>query len=513
MKVYLILSFISFILSTVSYADEVCSLETITDDCRFFTKLKPSSIVELPDGTQIPACFFSSIDVQEEIKFNKEKELAQAELVKIINEQSDEVFHPDFKTWALDNLDIIGFLFTTPYSRNILWPPNNPKKEKQLSPQEFFDYLNDDLKSKIYPHASKLNGIWISDKNKYGFGDTFQFPKARQNQKNAFTKAKSLISGRIERDSSQLSASTFKNSVLTRIREYSLATGGEVDKVACAPGYTAFNSLDSATVGVPPGHFFLGEEGLLRTMAHELTHTFDACRSHSRLIKPSEQRKEKMTQEYLKKWPNSKYLAPEKYLSDGDLQEGEQVLAEQFSIENSPYENVYKCLVSKEGVGLDHNKLSPETISSDQSCVSNQHNEAFCDWFAGLILGDYLSEKSQGRSKEATNRSTRTDKTETNIIKAPEGFQYLIYTLDQACSEKFDTRGPVENSHPPRNKRLNLMLMNPAVAKIFSCIPPEPPPCLLPPTSQKHPIDCNLELLPNISLPIDELLLNVQNIR
>lgn len=120
-------------------------------------------------------------------------------------------------------------------------------------------------------------------------------------------------------------------------------------------------------------------------------------------------------------------------------------------------------------------------MGTQVSCEYNQHNEVFCDMFATKIIVDHERSHNQGSVKQ--------------FMGLPEDFNYFLYELDHACAEMLAGEDYESGyKHPSRRKRLDMMLTNPSVAKMFKCTARDNP-C----AEEKDIVDCNrTNILPKI---------------
>lgn len=503
-------------------ADATCTYASVTKQCTFFKNLNPNDIIELANGEKIPACTLSSVFSKTHEDALKQTEVAQ---VKLRNEilktpQLSDSFKSSLQDMGWNNLGRLTLNSQEPLM--LPWPPNLPNATpRKVNSQEILAYFNNlpngPALLKLMQGADQNQRLFVAlslDQN--GSKDFLRTPKQTEL---AFNTVKDetlqfLLQGK---ELNELTPE--QRSLIGRVNSHSVITRQYDQPPICGPnrGQGGYNNIDRALIDTGPKMNYIPPTATYRTLAHELAHSFDPCRSNLTWFKASDEFSKWVKEAQGVDNPRRIFakVLPE---NPEELLRGSQVLATPFEMQNHPFIETYNCLINQGGPqghplnrglgrfhanGQDYLQEKGPVRKPEQACEFTQGNEIFCDWFAAQILARVINQKAQttspftrakGRRKSQMQkpRNLSANLKAENTIKAPAGYEYLIYNLDEACAEDISGESlTTKTDHPSQRRRTNLILNHPTVAQALGC-PATPPehvicPYNVPPLNSPQP--------------------------
>lgn len=475
---------------------QTCDFKAVTNQCEFFKNLNPDDVIELANGEKVPACALSSVYSAQAETAMAGTEDAQVELRDHMAQIPTSIFSDRFK----QNLAGIGFHrlgdLTHPSDRvkvNLPWPPNqNGAPVREVSTLEFMNYLQS---QQGWDRSRLISLMRAADQNQNRQvalaldrpGDASLVRTPAQTRA-AFEAVRSESLAFLSQGRSASELSPAMRSAIARVESYNIAIQNPMasgQPPICGPnrGIGGRNNTGRAYIELGEKMNYFPATATYRTLAHEVAHSFDPCRSGVTTFRPSPEFANWVSTQPNVSNPEGIFMRDLPAGSEAVLR-GSQVLAEPFSLDDNPFRETYNCLIQQGATGRGHDlnrglgrfhhrgqdylNQNGSVQSQAQACEFTQGNEIFCDWFASQILEQMI--QKDGALSNANPSASSTASSSPGVVKAPRGYEYLIFNLDEACAEEISGAPMItQGEHPSDRRRVDLMLNNPTVAEALGC--------------------------------------------
>lgn len=437
----------------VSFANadgESCSVAKLTDSCRFFKELKGDELLEFPDGQTVPACAMGTVANEKQKKLDEIEKGLHARIKDILSQAPAGEFDEGEVQQAMYGHRLIREL-KREGNFEMDWPPL--KKWKETKPQVVNAAKVRDFMAKRVGEDGVRGLIAAGDAietlssyrldQRIGKKVTYAIDDSQNRRVKAlFEKSKSGVIEYVLRGRKESELSASEANILARVRSVTLREKYRADSTDCGPAHTAFFDYadDVWEVGIPPSMLFQPDESLMRSMIHEISHSFDSCR---------------LSEEFKVRGKTHDAVPPSE----------------------SPFAGVHRCLLDRGGSFSNVARAATDPMTTDGVCNHGKHLEGFCDWTAGEVLAQMsragsLDVASAGPSLRPLDSS---EKPIGRKIKVPAQWKPFLYQLDGACQESADEKG---GNHPLwRDRFEQIMALNPELRKRLGCVASKDPGC------------------------------------
>jgi len=281
----------------------------------------------------------------------------------------------------------------------------------------------------------------------------------------------------IKKNKTEEQLSEAEKTAIARVRSMTLSdsSSDKVVKNSQCLGVVpnAFYDTETHSMNICPTSLNLPDSQLLLIIAHEAAHTVDPCISQFGIYGVDEQNLKAVEKSVPDSLRNEFRLTSDNIrgtkqttLEDGPivdllLESGSlKTISPSRTSDNYLFKDIYSCLKSSKGGGF--RAPSSEEIELEGQrdgivadypmCANhgNNMNEAFSDWMASQVVGDFLKDKN---------------------LASDEKLRNVSYFAAQACLEK-DPNYKIDSHHPPSQMRLEqIVLRNPSTRAALGCLP------------------------------------------
>lgn len=484
-----------------------CDFKKVTNQCEFFKRLKPTDIIELPSGEKVPACTLSSVhstEVEQAMAQIEENQVALRQYLASLPPASmSNTFKGFLEQRGFNNL--ASLTFASSRAEEMPWPPNQegaPVRSVTLA--EFVNHLRTNagieqnrIVELMRAADQNQNAVVaaLMDTDQRG-----QYARTPAQTQAAFDRVKAETIEFLRQGKSDAELTPEIRSIIGRVNAYALANNTNNSGSICGPnrGSGGRNNTAFAYIELGPKMNYFPANTVQRTLAHEFAHSFDPCRSNNTVFQASPEFAQWVKEEQNVNNPRGVFGKVMPPGSEAALR-GSEILGTPFTIDENPFRETYNCLINQasqggraghplnRGLGSFHMRSGASLAqvgpiqTEEQACQFTQGNEIFCDWVASQILEQMIKKDAAaaagGSSAQVAAPPSKPKKSapansaqDQNVVRAPKGYEYMIYNLDEACAEEMSGR-PMETAseHPSDRRRVNLILNNPTVAEAMGC--------------------------------------------
>lgn len=219
-------------------------------------------------------------------------------------------------------------------------------------------------------------------------------------------------------------------------------------------------------VVVPYSLAAVSNESLLRTLAHEIAHSFDGLRLSQALAtykRDDANREPDSVVREVRLESGAKYILKDPENTDKFVEATGRVFSAGVAEAANPFRSVYQCLAKDKRI-LAGRKLATS---------SQMKHEIFADWFAAEIVADVMKDSAALATvrMKASDLIDDRESTGTNPLFMPSGFEFVSFYIDSMASGD-----DVSVDHPAWSRRLSeIFLRNPDVRIGLQCDSPTTP--------------------------------------